>query len=555
MNFNTFKNNLLSYLHDTEEYEKQDIEDHRNLSDDEKEDLGYMIKEAVVVYDDGQGNVELCPSKNFTKWRIGDSVRFQSLTPIHLSGTATITDNFENCICLTRMSHDSKKAEKFSLSIIEPQMTGVFISTIDKIKDGCSGSFYIEELAEVEDPDKEFGKSVPVNNDIISRLNTEQKEAVANVLKRPSLYAIQGPPGTGKTGVLSAIAKMYSDAGKDVLIISNSHQAVNNALNKIAEYNVPTFKIGNEFKAVSLNQNVKNFSAMWQYGNFLKTQSTYKRNSKTIPGNIVGMTMCGAILSLALHGNAFTPSIVLIDEASQIPLSLGAAIAALEGGTYVFIGDGRQMPPVFHEKMANHPLSISIFDHLQRILPKELKTTLTTTYRMNSVICRYVSEQFYEPYGVKLTSHPSVANNHVDSEDINKSIEFVNVTTTKCEDFNREEAKEAVQQALKYRKRGFEVAIITPYRKQVNLVREEWGNAGWTSSDILIDTVERLQGQDVDVIILTMSVSDIDYYKVQHSFLLNRNRLNVMISRAKIKVIIIKNQLISITVPTIDDIP
>ena len=37
MNFNTYKNNLLSYLHDTEEYEKQDIEDHRNLSDDEKE--------------------------------------------------------------------------------------------------------------------------------------------------------------------------------------------------------------------------------------------------------------------------------------------------------------------------------------------------------------------------------------------------------------------------------------------------------------------------------------------------------------------------------------
>ena len=95
MNFNTFKNNLLSYLHDTEEYEKQDIEDHRNLSDDEKEELGYMIKEAVVVYDDGQGNVELCPSKNFTKWRIGDSVRFQSLTSIHLFGTATITDNFK----------------------------------------------------------------------------------------------------------------------------------------------------------------------------------------------------------------------------------------------------------------------------------------------------------------------------------------------------------------------------------------------------------------------------------------------------------------------------
>ena len=78
MNFNTYKNNLLSYLHKTEEYEKQDIEDHKNLSDDEKEEQGYMIKEAVVVNEDGKGNVELCPSKNHTKWRIGDTVKFRS---------------------------------------------------------------------------------------------------------------------------------------------------------------------------------------------------------------------------------------------------------------------------------------------------------------------------------------------------------------------------------------------------------------------------------------------------------------------------------------------
>lgn len=549
MNFNTYKNNLLSYLHNTEEYEKQDIEDHKNLSDDEKEEQGYMIKEAVVVNEDGKGNVELCPSKNHTKWRIGDTVKFRSSPPIIVSGTATVTDNFENCVCLTGMPCDSKKMGSFSLSIIEPQMTGIFISTIEKINDGCSGSFYIEELAEVEAPDKEFGKSIPIDDGIISRLNSEQQKAVANVLKRPSLYAIQGPPGTGKTKVLSAIAKMYSDAGKDVLIICNSHQAVNNALNKIAEYDVPTFKIGNEFKAVSLNTSVRNFSSMWQYGDFLKRQKSHKRRTITEPGNIVGMTLCGAILYLALHGNAFTPSIVLIDEASQIPLSLGSAIAALEGGSYVFIGDHQQMPPIFHEKMANYPLSISIFDHLQRILPEELKTTLTTTYRMNSTICKYVSEQFYEPFGVKLISDSSIANNHVDTESIHDSIELVNIATNGCEDFNREEAQEAVRQAIKYKEKGLEVAIITPYRKQVNLVREEWTAAGNVSSDTCIDTVERLQGQDVDVIILTMSVSDAEYYKIQDSFLLNRNRLNVMISRARIKVVIIKSPLIPFATP------
>ena len=54
----------------------------------------------------------------------------------------------------------------------------------------------------------------------------------------------------------------------------------------------------------------------------------------------------------------------------------------------------------------------------------------------------------------------------------------------------------------------------------------------------LIDTVERLQGQDVDCIILTFASSDNSYIKEVRNFLFNRNRLNVMISRAKTKVVI-----------------
>jgi len=62
----------------------------------------------------------------------------------------------------------------------------------------------------------------------------------------------------------------------------------------------------------------------------------------------------------------------------------------------------------------------------------------------------------------------------------------------------------------------------------------------------IIDTVERLQGQDVDVIILSFSISDDAYYATQRSFLLNPNRLNVMISRAKQKVVIIKSDIVNI---------
>lgn len=544
MDFTLFKENILSYLRQTEEFEKQDIEDHKNFSDDEKEEFGYMIKEAVVTKDDGKGNVELTPNKNNTKWRVGDTVRFVDLSSASVSGKATITDNFENCICLTGMPQIHNLSRKFNLSLIEPQMTGLFISTIEKIVDGGGGSYFIEELAEVEKPDIGFGVPIPYNVDTNSQLNQQQQESVTRVLKRPSLYCIQGPPGTGKTGLLSTIAKTYSEEGKNVLVICNSHQAVNNALNKISQYNIPTFKIGNELKSSSLSDKVKSFFAMWEYTNFKKRRTSQQRRNQKTKGDVIGMTLCGAILSLALHKYAFTPSIVLVDEASQIPLCHGAAIGALEGGTYVFFGDECQMPPIFHEKMVSDSLSISIFGHLQKILPKELKTTLSTTYRMNSTICRFVSEKFYEPYGVTLTSHPSIAENHVDEEELKDSIEFINVSSNNCEDFNRDEAQEAVKQALKYIGKSLDVSIITPYRKQVNLVREELVKACGDSSDILIDTVERLQGQDVDVIIISMVTSDIRYLGEVRSFLLNRNRLNVMVSRAKKKVIIIKSSLI-----------
>jgi len=60
----------------------------------------------------------------------------------------------------------------------------------------------------------------------------------------------------------------------------------------------------------------------------------------------------------------------------------------------------------------------------------------------------------------------------------------------------------------------------------------------------IIDTVERLQGQDVKCIIITFAASDESYVKGTHDFIFNPNRLNVMISRAKTKVIIIGSAII-----------
>ena len=87
-------------------------------------------------------------------------------------------------------------------------------------------------------------------------------------------------------------------------------------------------------------------------------------------------------------------------------------------------------------------------------------------------------------------------------------------------------------------KKAENIAVITPFRKQVRLLRDlahEYINEyEWP----LIDTVERLQGQDVECIILTFAASADQYIRNNHDFIFNPNRLNVMISRAESKVII-----------------
>ena len=85
-----------------------------------------------------------------------------------------------------------------------------------------------------------------------------------------------------------------------------------------------------------------------------------------------------------------------------------------------------------------------------------------------------------------------------------------------------------------------DIAVVTPFRRQVALVRAALDRDGWRGKDCpLVDTVERLQGQDVRLIILSFSVTDPVYYVSVKDFLGDRNRLNVMVSRAREKVVVL----------------
>ncbi len=253
-----------------------------------------------------------------------------------------------------------------------------------------------------------------------------------------------------------------------------------------------------------------------------------------------------------------------MDEASQIPVAEAAIIGASGAGTIVFIGDDRQMPPIFMEELENDPLSISIFELITKTHPM-IKDVLNISYRMNSEICSYVSEHFYWPYGIDLqpggpnkdksmifdcSDYPDKRIEEIFGKD-SSSIVTLNVSEKKgYEDDNLEEAIFATQVAAFAMQKGVskdDIAIVTPFRKQVNAIRSAFLNLDFSEENTpLVDTVERLQGQDVRLIVLSFAVNDYTYYSKVKSFLLNANRINVMISRAKEKVVILKSDMVII---------
>lgn len=555
MTFETYKANLLSYLKQQKRQEESDIESNKHLSPQEKEELGLRIRNAKVVEKEGT-RFKLHAETNYSKFRPGDRVTLISGYPVHyLNGV--ILDNFFNDVII-ESNADLEIDDVYDIEVTEVVMLQAIISLIESIEEGAPGSFFIEELAGIGEPYDGVG-AIPLRkvNTIPERLNEEQRAICEYVLQRPTIACIQGPPGTGKTDVLATIAHTFSNQGKEVLVLSLTHQAVNNALNKIKKVSPANIvKVGQELKAEDLYDGIIKVE---KYSDYIKMRKN-NRTPNPEGADIVGMTVHSSISNLGLRKSGFNPSIVLVDEASQIPITLAATIGAIGCGSIIFIGDDKQMPPIFHEKLQNRKLSVSVFQHLCSLYP-DFKHRLSVTYRMNDVITDMVSKNFYEPYGEKLIASDfsrgrrlnltSNSDNLAVRSVFNDSspITICNPTSDNTwEDENPEEGvfvASIVQEAIQLNMDMKDVAVITPYRRQVRNIRASIADCMGEDFEMpLIDTVERLQGQDVDLIIISFCVSDPVFFNRNKDFLLNPNRMNVMLSRAKKKVVLIGSKIV-----------
>jgi DNA replication ATP-dependent helicase Dna2 len=371
-------------------------------------------------------------------------------------------------------------------------------------------------------------------------LNTTQQLAFASAYATENYFLIQGPPGTGKTWLLAHLALEFAKEGKKVLITASTHTAINNALQKTAilSSSIPIIKVGKDTQTDNLDyqgarvQNFEDFS-----------QSGYSNSSR---GLIVGAT-CYAPLTRKLEFMDW--DVVIIDEAGQLSIPLAMA-AMVKGSKYILIGDHKQLPPIISDKHDDPTFAKSIFEHLSQFSKGIM---LDTTYRMNTAINAFPSQQFYNG---QLKPAPQNENwildidkkfeRHQDILNPELSAVLVCHRQNNVGPYSTFEANLIADLVSAYLSKGIspsEIAIITPLRAQVREINRALAQlANYEQAikpNLFVDTVERMQGQERDVIIFSLTISDPNRAHQRVEFFFNPNRLNVALTRARKKRIVL----------------
>lgn len=364
-------------------------------------------------------------------------------------------------------------------------------------------------------------------------LNPNQVEAVAQAYAADRLHMIQGPPGTGKTSVLAHLARLLVADGQRVLVTALTHRAIHNALNKVHQLDptLPACKIGASHHLDDLE--VPNFEDF--------DQSSF---GDLPSGYVIGAT------PFARHTRRLANiefDVILFDEASQVTLPL-AIMGMLAGSKYIFIGDENQLPPVTIFE-AQQAAQTSIFAYLAG---RGNETMLNVTYRLNDVLAEWPSHTFYQDALVPSLEAASRRLRLSAQEtrwdfvlDPSSPAIFLDLCHRNSTIRSRLEADTVVELILALLEHGIppiEIGVVVPYRAQSRLIRSTLrhtlpdDNIG---RQVVVDTVERMQGQEREVILVSFTTANPAFAAQLADFLFQPQRLNVAVTRPRTKLILV----------------
>jgi len=342
-----------------------------------------------------------------------------------------------------------------------------------------------------------------------------------------STLSIQGPPGTGKTYTAARTILELIERGKRVGITSNSHKAILNLMAKCAELHGGTLrclKVGGD-RNDPLLAKVPGVQC--------------SGGGRDGAANARAHSLIGGTAWLFSH-EAMREAVdyLFIDEAGQVSLANLVAMAA-STHNLVLVGDqmqlGQPSQAVHPEDSGDSTLEYLLAD--EPTIPPEQGVFLDLSYRLHPEICRVNSEAFYQG---KLHSAPGCERRTIGTEK-SAGIVFVPVEHQGNTQGSDEEAEVVRQlfaklQGVDYTGLDGEIAgklgvadvlVVAPYNMQVRKLRDVLPDGARVGS------VDKFQGQEAPVVIISMCASEGHDSPRGIEFLLNPNRLNVALSRAQ----------------------
>jgi len=503
--------------------------------------LGYAI-EGLTVEGFRDGRLRLSCRRNESRFREGDFLVLHRSTPLGLESAQALLEYDDE----TTLEVQLQGGNPFLLQS-EPRgwiadesaldLRHFHLDALDEVADSWRGREIIlpllggERVPQVDFARYERGLEAAREAGLLET----QAEAVGQAYATDLFHLIQGPPGTGKTHVLAHLVRLLVRDGARVLVSALTHRAINNALNKVYDVDpvLPACKVGLAARAGDLKVD--------SYENF--AESGFGDLSG---GYAVGATPFALRSRRRLAGIEF--DVVIFDESSQITLPL-AIMGMLSGERYIFIGDERQLPPVTSLRRLGSEAE-SVFGYLSG---RSAETPLTTTFRLNDVLCRWPSRRFYDD---QLVPAPGAARRRLRLQRTNgawdhvldpeEPLVFVDLGQrgNRTQSYREAEIVTELIEALLYAGvPAGEIGVVAPYRAQGRIIRSRLRRTlqedEETARAIVVDTVERMQGQEREVVLVSLTTSRPAFAAAIADFFFQPQRLNVTITRPRTKLIIV----------------
>ena len=405
---------------------------------------------------------------------------------------------------------------------------------------------------------------------------------VLKMKRNKDYFLLSGPPGTGKTScaLRYMVEETLTETGTSILLMSYTNRAVDEICDMLVSSGIANrdrfIRIGNElscdkrFSAYLLSNSLDDCPKLSDIKKLIAETRIFVATTTAVAGKV-------NLFSIKRFDVAF------IDESSQIlePDIVGL-LSAKTGdknalGKFVMIGDYKQLPAIAQQTAASAKVNDpklnkigltdcrnSLFERLYKQSPDYAKDVLRTQGRMHPDVSAYPCEAFYsaeclKPAGLPHQTEPFPYQESDGSLLTTRRLIFIPIEDsddrTSSDKVNRQEAiavASLLSRIYSLTKASFDanktVGVIVPYRNQITMIRNEISKLGIPDlNNISIDTVERYQGSQRDVIIYSFTISNASQldFLTANTFIENGKpidrKLNVALTRARKQILLVGN--------------